>query len=73
MVNLAKSLVELRHTTFVTQRKAREIVALWNQLGDADRGSVSYPPRHKDRLLKGRFKTSRSKTTVTPGVESLKR
>ncbi|XP_042589352.1 uncharacterized protein LOC122138796 [Cyprinus carpio] len=73
VIRLADSLVDLRHQGFVTQGKVDEIVILWNQLSDHDKGTLIYPPRHRDRVLKGRFKVSHSKTSVTPGTESLKR
>ncbi|XP_042567382.1 uncharacterized protein si:ch73-112l6.1 [Cyprinus carpio] len=73
VIRLADSLVDLRHQGFVTQGKVDEIVILWNNLSDHDKGTLIYPPRHRDRVLKGRFKVSHSKTSVTPGTESLKR
>ncbi|XP_052472153.1 uncharacterized protein LOC128028874 [Carassius gibelio] len=73
VIRLADSLVDLRLQGFVTQGKVDEIVVLWNNLSDHDRGTLIYPPRHRDRVLKGRFKVSHSKTNVIPGTESLKR
>lgn len=73
VIRLADSLVDLRHQGFVTQGKVNEIVMLWNNLSDHDKGPLIYPPRHRDRVLQGRFKVSHSKTNVTPGTESLKR
>ncbi|XP_077088783.1 uncharacterized protein LOC143740659 [Siphateles boraxobius] len=73
VVKLANSLVDLRHQGFVTQDKVDEIVALWDSLSEHDKGPLIYPPRHRDRVLKGRFKVSHSATSVTPGIESLKR
>ncbi|XP_076851096.1 uncharacterized protein LOC143501317 [Brachyhypopomus gauderio] len=73
VVNLADSLVELRHQAFVTQQRVDGIVALWDKLPESDKGGVVYPPRHRDRLVKGRFKSSHSKTSVVAGTESLKR
>ncbi|XP_026125522.1 uncharacterized protein LOC113107315 [Carassius auratus] len=73
VIRLADSLVDLRHQGFVTQSKLDEIVVLWNNLSDHDKGTLIYPPHHRDRVLKGRFKVSHSKTNVIPGTESLKR
>lgn len=73
VVRLATSLVELRHCAFVSRKQEAEIVALWDKLPEGDKTAVSYPPRHKDRLVQGRFKSSSSKTSVTVGTESLKR
>ncbi|XP_035390281.1 uncharacterized protein LOC118242582 [Electrophorus electricus] len=70
VVNLADSLVDLRHQAFVTQQRVDSIVALWDKLPESDKGGVAYPPRHRDRLIKGRFKSSYSKTFVVAGTES---
>ncbi|KAK1788427.1 hypothetical protein P4O66_016858 [Electrophorus voltai] len=72
VVNLADSLVDLRHQAFVTQQKVDSIVALWNKLPESDEGGVAYPPRQRDRLIKGRIKSSLSKTSVVAGTDSLK-
>ncbi|KAL2080220.1 hypothetical protein ACEWY4_024015 [Coilia grayii] len=71
-VNLAKALVELRHQSFVTQRQTAEIIRLWQRLTDRDKAVVTFPPRFRDRLIQGRFKTTHRHSHV-PGVESLKR
>lgn len=73
VIRLADCLVDLRHQGFVTQSMVDKIVMLWNHLADHDKGPLIYPPRHRDKLLKGRFKVSHSKTNVTPGTDSLKR
>lgn len=72
VVALAHALVELRHHAFVRQQQAREIVALWERLADPDKASVTFPPRHQDRLVQGRFRTS-NRHAHTPGKDSLKR
>ncbi|KAL6473034.1 hypothetical protein MHYP_G00192220 [Metynnis hypsauchen] len=46
---------------------------VWSGWPEIDRQRVSYLPRHRERLLEGRFKASHSKTTVSSGTESLKR
>lgn len=73
VVRLANSLVDLRHEGFITQQKVDEIVTLWDKLSEFDKGALIYPARHRDRLVKGRFKVSHSVTNVTPGADSLKR
>ena len=72
VVRLAVSLVELRNELVVTRAKEEELVALWKKLPECDKAPVAYPPRHKDRLTKGRFKASKA-TSVVPGADSVKR
>ncbi|RXN28818.1 hypothetical protein ROHU_018996 [Labeo rohita] len=73
VVELARYLVELREKPCLSDREATEIVRLWNKLPDCDKQGVSYPPRHKERLLQGRFKATHSQSTTCHGKESLKR
>ncbi|XP_058628833.1 uncharacterized protein LOC131538758 [Onychostoma macrolepis] len=73
VVELARYLVELREKPCVSDREAADIFRLWDRLPDSDKQGVSYPPRHKDRLLQGRFKATHSKTSTCHGKESLKR
>ncbi|XP_059389973.1 uncharacterized protein LOC132123402 [Carassius carassius] len=73
VVDLARYFVGLREKPCVSDREAADIVRLWDRLPDSDRQGVSYPPRHKDRLLQGRFKATHSKTSTCHGKESLKR
>ncbi|KAL1269404.1 hypothetical protein QQF64_031693 [Cirrhinus molitorella] len=73
VIRLANSLVDLRHEGFITQQKVDEIVTLWDKLSEFDKGALIYPARHRDKLVKGRFKVSHSATNVTPGADSLKR
>ncbi|XP_058474505.1 uncharacterized protein LOC131447057 [Solea solea] len=72
VVALAHGLVELRHHAFVTARQSREVVALWEKLTERDKAPVTFPRRHQDKLVQGRFKTS-NRHAHTPGVESVKR
>ena len=44
MVALPHALMELRHHAFVTQRQAREIIALWQNLSNRGKAAVSFPP-----------------------------
>ncbi|XP_051779770.1 uncharacterized protein LOC114645273 [Erpetoichthys calabaricus] len=73
VVNLACSLLQLRHHAYVTQQQVAEIVALWERLPEGDKAPVRFPLRHQERLVKGRFRLKHSQTSVTPGVESLQR
>ncbi|XP_066522256.1 uncharacterized protein [Hoplias malabaricus] len=73
VVRLARYLVDLRDEACLSEKQVADIVALWNRLPDVDKQRVSYQPRHRERLLQGRFKASHAKSTVSSGVESLKR
>ncbi|XP_066501475.1 olfactory receptor 52K1-like [Hoplias malabaricus] len=63
MVRLARYLVNLRDEASLSEKQVADIVALWNCLPDDDKQRVSYQPRHRERLLQGRFK-ARSKPTT---------
>ncbi|KAJ8370902.1 hypothetical protein SKAU_G00109300 [Synaphobranchus kaupii] len=73
VTRLAGALVALRGLESVPETKVDELVRLWSALADADKGRLVYPSRHQDRLLSGRLKASRSKTSVVAGKESLQR
>lgn len=77
MVRLARFIVELRHPgAVVTKRMENAIAATWNQLSDADKAAVKFPPRHQKRLVKGRFRASGSMSSrhpAVPGVDSVNR
>ena len=70
--NLTECLVNLSGLS-VTNDQVKEIISLYNKLEDFDQGRTQYVPRHKDKLAKGRFKATKQKTAVTPGVDSVKR
>ena len=72
VVPLAHALVDLRDRAFVPHRQARDIIALWQKLLDRDKAAVTFPPRHQDLLVQGRFKTSHRHAHI-PGVDSVKR
>ncbi|XP_057194491.1 uncharacterized protein LOC130557075 [Triplophysa rosa] len=44
VIRLADGLVGLRHQGFVIQSKVDEIVMLWNNLSECDKGPLIYPP-----------------------------
>ncbi|KAJ8364998.1 hypothetical protein SKAU_G00138290 [Synaphobranchus kaupii] len=73
VTRLAGALVALRGLESVPETTVDELVRLWGALTDVDKGRLVYPSRHQDRLLRGRFKASRSKTSVVTGKESLQR
>ncbi|XP_049326002.1 uncharacterized protein LOC103025680 [Astyanax mexicanus] len=73
VVRLARYLVSIREEDWISERHVTEITALWNSLAETDQQRVSYLPRHKERLIQGRFKASHTKTSVCSGTESLKR
>jgi hypothetical protein len=45
----------------------------YNELYDYDKGRTVFPARHLDRQLTGRFKASKRKSGVAPGVDSTRR
>lgn len=55
----------------LTSEQVDTIVEFWQQLAPFDQRRVSYPERHRTKLPRGRF--GRTKTTVIPGTESVKR
>ncbi|XP_051800731.1 uncharacterized protein LOC110946441 [Acanthochromis polyacanthus] len=76
VVLLARCLVERCRKGYITQAEVEEIVALWQNLPDGDKGPVVYPPRYRSHLTKGRFKKAKSYApSAAPvlGVESMKR
>ncbi|KAJ7983613.1 hypothetical protein DPEC_G00375190 [Dallia pectoralis] len=69
--NLAKALVQVRKCSGLSDSRVDRLIELWQALPEPDQRRVVYPPRHKDKLVKGRFKA-----TKCPGVagrESLQR
>ncbi|XP_061628660.1 uncharacterized protein LOC133477666 isoform X2 [Phyllopteryx taeniolatus] len=69
---LASALVELRLSPFVTQSQVANIRDLWLKLDSRDKAPLALPTRHKDRLSKGRFKTS-ARNRHSTGLDSAKR
>ncbi len=70
VINLANSLVELSNHGFVTQRKVDEIVAMWDNLSDHDKGGVVHSARAEDRLC---LNNSHNDNFGTPCIDGLKR
>jgi len=50
-----------------------EVIRLWLNLNDYDKKKIIYVKRHQERLLQERFRYSKKKKNVTPGVESTTR
>lgn len=73
MVELARYLVEIRERPFLSDSEANRCVLLWDRLLDCDKKGVSYPPRHKERLLQGRLRATHPNAESCQGKESLKR
>lgn len=72
---LAEYLVGLKGLAQITSVVDR-IVNLYSCLNEYDKGRTVYSPRHRDQLTTGRFKASKrssSKSSVTPGVDSVRR
>ncbi|XP_033996677.1 uncharacterized protein LOC117490986 isoform X3 [Trematomus bernacchii] len=66
VLKLAKALLEARSLQGLSDKRVDELMALWQRLHEPDRRRVVYPPRHRERQLKG-------KNTSCPGKESLQR
>ena len=72
---LASFLVTLADSQMaLTNIQADEIIRLWNDLDDYDKQPTVFSPRHKEKLVKGRFKSPKKRTNlVVPGLDSTKR
>jgi hypothetical protein len=57
----------------LSHKQVDQIVSLWNDLSQYDKCKVSYPPRHKVRLVQGSLKANKRRSTITPGIEGLQR
>lgn len=71
VVRLAHSLVELCRKGYISQTEVEEIVGLWENLPDAEKGPVLYPPRYRVQLAKGRFKRSSRRSATWPDTSRL--
>lgn len=66
--------MELCSKGYVTNGEAEELIGLWQNLPDVDKGPVAYPSRYKDVQGKGRFKKTYAGGSVAqPWLESMKR
>ncbi|KAK5900198.1 hypothetical protein CesoFtcFv8_009594 [Champsocephalus esox] len=73
VLKLAKALLEARSLQGFSDKRVDDLMALWQRLPEPDRRRVVYPPRHRERQPKGRFKAAKGKNTSCPGKESLQR
>ncbi|CAB3997296.1 Hypothetical predicted protein [Paramuricea clavata] len=69
---LAEFLLQLEICSSLTNGQAQQVIELWSKLSTYDKKAVTFSPRHRRKLTQGRFKSSKSSTTV-PGVDSTKR
>ncbi|TDG95923.1 hypothetical protein EPR50_G00243810 [Perca flavescens] len=73
VLRLAEALLEARSLLGLSNKRVDRLIVLWNRLPEHDRGRVVYPPRCRERQLKGRFKQGKGINTPFPGKESLQR
>ncbi|XP_035858117.1 uncharacterized protein LOC116056487 [Sander lucioperca] len=72
---LAEYLVELRTQSnlVLSPQQVATIISLWQNLEQFDKDRVNYAARRQDRLVTGKFRSSKKKAAFTPGVNSTKR
>eukprot|EP00063_Salmo_salar_P072061 XP_014046896.1 PREDICTED: uncharacterized protein LOC106600079 isoform X2 [Salmo salar] len=70
---LARALVEVRSRQGLSDRRVDGLVALWLALPDFDKQRLIYPARHQERIVQGRFKASKGKSSIILGKDSLQR
>ncbi|XP_078141255.1 uncharacterized protein LOC144539599 [Centroberyx gerrardi] len=73
VLKLAKALLEAWSLQGLSDRRVDKLVTLWNRLPDGDKRRVVYPPRHRERQPRGRFKAAKGKDTSCPGKGGLQR
>lgn len=66
---LAAALVEARDLPGLSDRRVDRLTELWHRLPESDKRHLLYPARHQERLVRGRFNTS--KVPGVAGKESL--
>ncbi|GFO37247.1 protein aig1-like [Plakobranchus ocellatus] len=67
---LARFLVSLRLKDALNNAEAQEVIKLFNNLAEADKSKIKYPPRHRMWLTGGHF--GKAKSSVVHGTESVK-
>nr|XP_046166284.1 uncharacterized protein LOC124002687 isoform X4 [Oncorhynchus gorbuscha] len=70
---LARALVGVRNRQGLSVRRVDGLVALWQVLADFDKQRLIYPARHQERIVQGRFKTTKGKSSIILGKDSLQR
>ena len=60
-------------TLSLSSEETLTTVLLFNQLDTYDKRRTTFTPRHKPRLVTGRFKVSKKRQGVSEGVDSARR
>ena len=68
---LARALVGVRNRQRLSDRRVDGLVALWLALPDLDKQRLIYPARHQERIVQGRFKATKGKSSIVLGKDSL--
>ncbi|XP_036795757.1 SH3 and multiple ankyrin repeat domains protein 1 [Oncorhynchus mykiss] len=67
---LARGLVGVRNRQGLSDRRVDGLVALWLALPDLDKPRLIYPARHQERIVQGRFKATKGKSSIVLGKDS---
>ena len=70
---LARALVGVRNRQGLSDRRVDGLVALWLVLPDFDKQRLIYPARHQEKIVQGRFKATKGKSSIILGKDSLQR
>ncbi|KAM9492387.1 uncharacterized protein ACWYII_004276 isoform 2-T4 [Salvelinus alpinus] len=70
---LARALVGVRNRQGLSDRRVDGLVELWLALPDFDKQRLIYPARHQERIVQGRFKATKGKSSIVLGKDSLQR
>ncbi|XP_042169059.1 uncharacterized protein LOC121843508 [Oncorhynchus tshawytscha] len=70
---LARALVGVWNRQGLSDRRVDGLVALWLVLPDFDKQRLIYPARHQERIVQGRFKATKGKSSIVLGKDSLQR
>ncbi|XP_064856844.1 uncharacterized protein LOC135559889 isoform X1 [Oncorhynchus nerka] len=68
---LARALVGVRNRQGLSDRRVDGLVALWLVMPDFDKQRLIYPARNQERIVQGRFKTTKGKLSIILGKDSL--
>eukprot|EP00063_Salmo_salar_P065245 XP_014040080.1 PREDICTED: uncharacterized protein LOC106593263 [Salmo salar] len=70
---LARALVRVRNHQGLSDRRVDGLVALWLALPDFEKQHLINPARHQERIVQGRFKATKGKSSIILGKDSLQR
>ncbi|XP_038842219.1 uncharacterized protein LOC120041349 [Salvelinus namaycush] len=70
---LARALVGVRNRQGLSDSRVDGLVELWLALPDFDKQRLIYPARHQERIVQGRFKATKGKSSIVLGKDSLQR